>query len=96
MHQYTEFAEKNFFVPVHEFIWDKDVSQMDIDGQSAFYYAMEYMYEHFSISSKLAFEIASDIMQETWEVHLDRMRAEHEEKSVPNNYDVWTDDDLPF
>ena len=56
---------------------------------------MEYIYEHFSISSKLAFEIASDIMQETWDVYFDRMQAEKEE-SVPNNYDVWTEDDLPW
>lgn len=97
-HEYTEFEEKEFFGPVHEYIWDKYVSHSCIDGQSAFYYAMEYIYEHFSISSKLAFEIASDIMQETWDVYLDRMQAEYEEKEepVPNNYDVWAEDDLPW
>ena len=94
-HEYNEFVEKEFFGPVHEYIWDKYVSNVNIDGQSAFYYAMEYIYEHFSISSKLAFEIASDIMQETWDVYLDRMQAEKKEP-VPNNHDVWTEDDLPW
>ncbi len=98
-HEYTECVEKNFFVPVHEFIWDKYLVNVNLDGQTAFYYAMEYIHEHFpTLSAKLAFEIASDIMQEIWDIYLDRMQAEYEEKekSTANNYEAWTEDDLPW
>lgn len=97
-HEYTEFAEKNFFGPVHEYIWDNYVSHSIIDGQTAFYYAMEYIHEHFpEITAKLAFEIASDIMQETWDLYYSRMEEERKaEESVPNNYEVWVEDDLPW
>ena len=98
-HEFTEEQEKNFFGPVHEFIWNKYLVETNLDGQSAFYYAMEYIYEHFpEISAKLAFEIASDIMQETWDLYYDRMEAERNAEMLEdaNNYDVWEDDGLPW
>ena len=98
-HEYTEFEEKEFFCPVSEYIWEKWLVNVNLDGQTAFYYAMEYIHEHFpEITAKLAFEIASDIMQETWDVYFDRMQAEYEEKekSTANNYEVWVEDDLPW
>ena len=97
-YEYTEFEEKEFFGPVHEFIWDKYLVNVNLDGQTAFYYAMEYIHEHFpEITAKLAFEIASDIMQETWDLYYSRMEEERKaEESVPNNYEVWVEDDLPW
>ena len=97
-YEYTEYVEKNFLVPVHEFIWDKYLVNVNLDGQTAFYYAMEYIHEHFpTLSAKLAFEIASDIMQETWDLYYSRMEEEHKaEESTANNYEVWTEDDLPW
>ena len=98
-YEYTEYVEKNFLAPVHEFIWDKYLVNSTIDGQMAFYYAMEYIHEHFpTLSAKLAFEIASDIMQETWDLYYDRMEAERkaEMSKGANHYDAWTEDDLPW
>ena len=97
-HEYTEIEEKEFFGPVHEFIWEKHLVNENLDGQTAFYYAMEYIHEHFpEITAKLAFEIASDIMQETWDLYYSRMEEERKaEESVPNNYEVWVEDDLPW
>ena len=97
-YEFTEEQEKNFFGPVHDFIWDKYLVNANLDGQIAFYYAMEYIHEHFpKITAKLAFEIASDIMQETWDLYYSRMEEERKaEESVPNNYEVWTEDDLPW
>ena len=97
-HEYAEIEEKEFFGPVHEFIWDKYLVNVNLDGQTAFYYAMEYIHEHFpEITAKLAFEIASDIMQETWDLYYSRMEEERKaEESVPNNYEVWVEDDLPW
>ena len=97
-HEYAEIEEKEFFGPVHEFIWEKHLVNENLDGQTAFYYAMEYIHEHFpEITAKLAFEIASDIMQETWNLYYSRMEEERKaEESVPNNYEVWVEDDLPW
>lgn len=97
-YEFSEFEEKEFFGPVHDFIWDKYLVNANLDGQIAFYYAMEYIHEHFpEITAKLAFEIASDIMQETWDLYYSRMEEERKtEESVPNNYEVWTEDDLPW
>ena len=97
-HEYTEFEEKEFFGPVHEFIWEKHLVNENLDGQTAFYYAMEYIHEHFpKITAKLAFEIASDIMQETWDLYYSRMEEERKaEESVPNSFEAWVEDDLPW
>ena len=97
-HEFSEFEEKEFFGPVHEFIWEKHLVNENLDGQTAFYYAMEYIHEHFpKITAKLAFEIASDIMQETWDLYYSRMEEERKaEESVPNNYEAWVEDDLPW
>ena len=98
-HEFTEYAEKNFFVPTHEFIWNKYLVETNLDGQMAFYYAMEYIHDHFpKIDAKLAFEIASDIMQETWDLYYDRMEAERKAEMLEdaNNYEAWTEDDLPW
>lgn len=97
-YEFSEFEEKEFFGPVHEFIWDKYLVNANLDGQIAFYYAMEYIHEHFpEITAKLAFEIASDIMQKTWDLYYSRMEEERKaEESVPNNYEVRTEDDLPW
>ena len=97
-HEYTEFEEKEFFGPVHEFIWDKHLVNENLDGQTAFYCAMEYIHEHFpEITAKLAFEIASDIMQETWDLYYSRMEEERKaEESVPNSFEAWVEDDLPW
>ena len=55
-HEYTEIEEKEFFGPVHEFIWDKHLVNENLDGQTAFYYAMEYIHEHFpKITAKSCF-----------------------------------------
>lgn len=97
-HEYNEYVEQSFFVPTHDFIWDKYLVNSTIDGQMAFYYAMEYMNQQFSwLDVKTAFEIASDIMQETWDLYYSRMEEERmKEETVPNNYEAWTDDDLPW
>ena len=97
-HEYTEFEEKEFFGPTHEYIWNKYLVNVNFDGQTAFYYAVEYIHEHFpEITAKLAFEIASDIMQETWDLYYSRMEEERKaEESVPNNYEAWVEDDLPW
>ena len=46
-HEYTEFEEKEFFGPTHEYIWNKYLVNVNFDGQTAFYYAVEYIHEHF-------------------------------------------------
>lgn len=96
-HEFDEKVEIEVFTPVHEYIWEKYVQDSDIDGISAFYYAMEYIDEHFpAINVTLAFQIAENIMQEAWDVHIDRMRADFEKQSAANNYEAWTEDDLPW
>lgn len=97
-HEFTEYVERTVFCPVHDFIWEKYLSNADLDGQAVFYYTMEYMSRKFAwLDVKLAFEIASDIMQEAWDLHYSRMESEYEEKqSAANNYEAWTEDDLPW
>lgn len=99
-HEFTEQVERDYFVPTHEFIWEKYLSNADLDGQCTFYYAMEYMGRQFpELDTKTAFEIAEDIMQEAWDLHYTRMESVYEAEAeakerYANNYDNF--DDLPW
>lgn len=103
-HEFTEKVEVEVFCPVSEFIWEKYLSNADLDGQLVFYYTMEYMSRQFpELDMKTAFEVAEDIMQQAWDLHYTRMEAEREaeeavrERQVEeyaNNYDNF--DDLPW
>ena len=97
-HGYSEYIEITVFEPVHDFIWNTYLINSTIDGQMAFYYAMEYISKRFFwLDAKTAFEVASDIMQETWDLYYSRMEEECKaEETIANNYEAWTEDDLPW
>lgn len=83
---------------VHGFMEKYHYSQHDLDGQSAFYYAMEHMAQYFNLTAKEAFEIAEKEMNYAWGLHLNRMQEDFDatrlQDAYTNSYDNF--DDLPW
>lgn len=83
---------------VHEVLEEKYYSHCTIDGLQAFYYAMEELAKYEASRPPMAvFSIAQTEMQWAWSMYYDKMEEERKaEEATANNYEVWTEDDLPW
>lgn len=83
---------------VHEVLEEKYYSHCIIDGLQAFYYAMEELAKYEASRPPMAvFSIAQTEMQWAWNMYYDKMEEERKaEEATANNYEVWTEDDLPW
>lgn len=83
---------------IHERLEKKYYSHSVIDGLQAFYYAMEELSVYEAPRTPMSvFALAQTEMQWAWDNYYNKMEEEKMlEEPVPNNYDVWTEDDLPW